>query len=80
MSEEKTNNVVDEYIALLSAKLNETAQENLVLKARMNVLQKERDSLVAQLEELNTQETEENGRHSNKTEEIGNSFGGAHSG
>jgi hypothetical protein len=80
MSEQNPNNVVDEYIALLSAKLNETTQENLVLKARMNILQKERDALTAQLEELNIQEKEEDGRHSNQTEEVGNSFGGAHAG
>ena len=58
MSEQNPNNVVDEYIALLSAKLNETTQENLVLKARMNILQKERDSFAVQLEELNIQEKE----------------------
>jgi len=59
MEQQKENNqIVDEYINVLTSKLNEVTQESLVLKAQLNSVKKERDLLIEKVRELRIQEDE----------------------
>lgn len=70
--------VIEEYLKALTQRLNEVSQEALVLKARLNVMTKDRDLLVTKLQELQNTQGDVN-VNSNQTEEVGNSWGGASS-
>ena len=59
MEQQKENNqIVDEYINVLTSKLNEVTQESLVLKAQLNSVKKERDLLIEKVRELRVKEDE----------------------
>jgi septal ring factor EnvC (AmiA/AmiB activator) len=59
MEQQKENNqIVDEYINVLTSKLNEVTQESLVLKAQLNSVKKERDLLIEKVRELSVKEDE----------------------
>lgn len=70
MSEQ--NPIIDEYINVLNTKLQEVNGEALVLKARLNLAEKEKASLLKKIEELE----EKLDGSSNKAKAVGSSVGG----
>ena len=78
MQQQQQDPVIEEYLKALTQRLNEVSQEALVLKARLNVMTKDRDLLVTKLQELQNTQGDVN-VNSNQTEEVGNSWGGASS-
>lgn len=70
MSEQ--NPIIDEYINVLNTKLQEVTNEALVFKARLQLAEKEKASLLNKIEELE----EKLNVSGNKAKAVGNSVGG----